>query len=153
MSGIGEKQREIIQAEFDRSISIDFTGATIASDAGILLLRRVDERFKILEKAAVDIWDPRSSTRRDHSVLDLLRQRAYQMQAGYEDGSDADYLRIDPALRPAFGKKDAFAAGRPTLCALKMTCSQPTRGCGLLERAFPMPRQRFCGGGGCVARP
>jgi hypothetical protein len=34
----------------------------------------------------------------------MVRQRVYQIAAGYEDFNDADFLRIDPALRLANGK-------------------------------------------------
>ena len=40
MLAIGERQNEVIHPEFDRSISIDFQGATITSDTGFLLLRQ-----------------------------------------------------------------------------------------------------------------
>jgi hypothetical protein len=37
-------------------------------------------------------------------MVQMVRQRVYQIAAGYEDCIDADYLRIDPALRLAIGK-------------------------------------------------
>jgi len=39
MVGCGEKEREAIRPEFDRSIMIDIHGAKITSDTGFLLLR------------------------------------------------------------------------------------------------------------------
>ncbi len=47
MVGSGEKERETIRPEFDRSIMIDFQGAKITSDTGFLLLREIDERFEL----------------------------------------------------------------------------------------------------------
>ena len=47
MAGVGEKN-EPIHPNFDRSISIDFNGAKITSDTGFLLMREVDERFKLI---------------------------------------------------------------------------------------------------------
>jgi len=38
MCAVGDKQREAIRLEFDRSISIDFQGAKITSDTGFLLM-------------------------------------------------------------------------------------------------------------------
>ena len=43
--------------------------------------------------------DPRQGGRVRHSSLSLLRQRVYQIVAGYEDGNDADRLRHDPAFQ------------------------------------------------------
>ncbi len=45
MRAVGEKQRESIRPEFDRSISIHFQGAKIISDTGFLLIRKMDQRF------------------------------------------------------------------------------------------------------------
>jgi len=46
--GSGESQREAIRPDFNRTIMIDFQGATISSDTGFILLRELDERFKII---------------------------------------------------------------------------------------------------------
>lgn len=48
MHGSGEEQNETIRPEFDRSVMMDFRGAKITSDAGLLLLREPDERFGVL---------------------------------------------------------------------------------------------------------
>ena len=45
----GESQKEAIRPDFNRSIMIDFQGATISSDTGFILLREVDERFRIID--------------------------------------------------------------------------------------------------------
>ena len=64
---------------------IDFQGAKITSDTGFLVMREIDQRFSILSEAAYQIEDPRSARHTDHSLLELLRQRVYQVAAGYED--------------------------------------------------------------------
>ena len=48
--------------------------------------------------------DLRSPAHTKHALVQMVRQRVYQIAAGYEDCNDADYLRIDPALRLALGK-------------------------------------------------
>ena len=55
---VGDKQTRTIRPEFDRSISIDFQGAKITSDAGFLVMREIDQRFNILNAAASQIADP-----------------------------------------------------------------------------------------------
>ena len=47
MLGNGEARYGIIRLEFNRSIPMDFRGAKITSDAGFLVLREIDERFKV----------------------------------------------------------------------------------------------------------
>jgi hypothetical protein len=49
MLGCGETLKEAIRPDFNRAIMIDFQGATISSDTGFILLREVDERFKIID--------------------------------------------------------------------------------------------------------
>ncbi|MFZ0942778.1 MAG: hypothetical protein WB930_16165 [Syntrophobacteraceae bacterium] len=45
MRAVGDKKRGTIRPDFDRSISIDFQGAKITTDAGFLLIREIDQRF------------------------------------------------------------------------------------------------------------
>jgi hypothetical protein len=65
----------------------------------------MDQRFDILGGPESMIDDPRSPRHTDHSLLQLLGQRVYQVAAGYEDCNDANHLRVDPALRLALGKE------------------------------------------------
>jgi hypothetical protein len=115
MGAVGDKQKETIRPDFDRSINIDFQGAKITGDTGFLLLREIDQRFNILSAAASQIDDPRSARHTDRSLLQLLRQRGYQVAAGYEDCNDANDLRVDPALRLALGKECENGAGQSAL--------------------------------------
>jgi hypothetical protein len=41
MLGNGETQQEVIRADFNRAIMIDFQGARITSDLGFILVREV----------------------------------------------------------------------------------------------------------------
>ncbi len=51
-----------------------------------------------------------------HDSLALLRQRIYQIVAGYEDANDADRLRHDPLLQIVADQKLGDALGsQPTL--------------------------------------
>jgi hypothetical protein len=106
MVGYGEKERVKIRPEFDRSIMIDFQGAKITSDTGFLLLREIDERFGLLGPIESELEDTRSRVHSNHSRLQMVPERVYQITAGYEHCNDADFLRIDPALRLAVGKGD-----------------------------------------------
>ena len=49
----------------------------------------------------------------------MIRQRVYQIAAGYEDCNDADHLRIDPALRLAIGKGHKMGASQSMLSRLE----------------------------------
>src|SRR5215467_14765981 len=75
-----------------RSIRADFSGGQITSDAGLLPLRAFDQRHGLTRELARHLRDPRQDNRVRHSSLSLLRQRVYQIVAGYEDANDADRL-------------------------------------------------------------
>jgi hypothetical protein len=82
-----------------RAIRADFSGGQITSDAGLLPLRAFDERHNLTHDWAALLDDPRREESVEHDALALLRQRIYQIVTGYEDASDADRLRHDPALQ------------------------------------------------------
>jgi hypothetical protein len=81
----GESQEKAIRPDFNRAIMIDFQGATISSDTGFILLREVDERFKIIDPMKDCLEDLRSPTHTKHALVQMVRQRVYQMAAGYEE--------------------------------------------------------------------
>lgn len=119
MLGCGESQKEAIRPDFNRAIMIDFQGATISSDTGFILLREVDERFKIIGPMKDCLADIRLPSHTRHSMVQMVRHRVYQMAAGYEDCNDADFLRIDPALRLALGKDHQAGASQSMLSRLE----------------------------------
>ncbi len=136
MVASGEDQRETIRPEFNRSIMIDFQGAKITSDTGFLLLREIDERFGILGPIESELEDTRSWVHSKHSQVQMARQRVYQIAAGYEDCNDADFLRIDPALRLAIGKGSETGAGQSRLSRLENEVLGTEAGLTVLENAL-----------------
>ena len=115
----GEAQKGAIRPDFNRSIFIDFAGAKITSDAGFLLMREVDQRFGIIESGCSPLVDDRSASHKKHTFEQMIRQRVYQIAAGYEDCNDADYLRIDPAMRLALDKGHQFGASQSVMSRLE----------------------------------
>jgi len=103
----GEGTTNGIRCRFNPSIGINFQGAKISSDTGILLPREIDERFGITSALEGILQDSRIVSHTQHSCTDLLRQRVYQIAGGYEDCNDANELRKDPALRLALDKNNA----------------------------------------------
>jgi Transposase DDE domain group 1 len=83
----------------NRLVLADFAGGQITSDAGLLPLRAFDQRHHLTRDLAELLSDPRQDHRVRHHSLTLLRQRLYQIVAGYEDANDADRLRHDPLLQ------------------------------------------------------
>jgi hypothetical protein len=87
----GESRKEVIQPDFNRAIRIDFQGAQITSDTGFLLLREIDDRFRIIAPMEECLEDLRSSTHTKHSLILMVQQRVYQIAASYEDYRKAGY--------------------------------------------------------------
>jgi hypothetical protein len=104
-----------------RRLTVDFEGGEITSDAGLLLIRQADNRLHLTEAIAGIIEDRRDSRYAAHSMVELLRQRIYQVVAGYEDCNDANLLRNDPALKAACDRllSDDALASQPTLSRLE----------------------------------
>ena len=99
-----------------RLIRADFSGGQITSDAGLLPLRAFDERHHLTRDCAACLLDPRQEDRVHHDALTLLRQRIYQIVAGYEDANDASRLRHDPLLQIIADQKLGDPLGsQPTL--------------------------------------
>jgi hypothetical protein len=103
---------------FSKEIIADFEGGRITSDGGGLLLRELDQRCRIAEKAASCLHDPRDSGKVKHDLLTLVRQRLFAIAQGYEDNNDAATLAKDPAFKIMAGrapKSAADLASQPTL--------------------------------------
>ena len=128
-SGLGPRR---IQAAFD--------GGRVTSDGGVLLLREVALRTRILERFAGCFSDRRDPERIEHTVAELLAQRILGIACGYEDLNDHDTLRDDALLAAAAGKLDPTGAnrarkrdrghglaGKSTLNRLELSRAEPTR--------------------------
>jgi hypothetical protein len=93
---------------------MDFSGGSMTSDSGAILLGRLDEKLGITRAAASALGDSRRAKSVTHSVLGLVRQRVFGLACGYEDLNDHDTLRHDIALQTAVGR-DSQLASRATL--------------------------------------
>jgi len=133
----GESQKEAIRPDFNRTIMINFQGATISSDTGFILLREIDERFRIIDPMKDCLEDLRSPAPAKHALVQMVRQRVYQIVAGYEDCNDADFLRIDPVLRLALGKDHRFGASQSLLSRLENDVLGNALGLEALDGALP----------------
>lgn len=100
---------------FQRKLKLDFAGGTITTDAGLVVLREFDECIGLTAKLETLVPDRRDQRYVEHTVLGLLRQRIYQIAAGYEDGNDATTLRKDPTMRAVVCRERRELASQPTI--------------------------------------
>lgn len=108
----------IFESLFHKEVIADFTGGRITSDAGGLLLRELDQRYRLTEKAAACLHDPRQDSKVQHDLLTLVRQRLFAIAQGYEDTNDAATLAPDPAFKIMAGRAPESSddlASQPTL--------------------------------------
>ena len=100
---MGESSGTPLKLQFDRRVRLDFRGATITSDAGLLACRELDAALGLTETANDYIHESRTGRNVQHRLLPLLRQSVYSRLAGYEDTNDAERLAQDPAMRVIVG--------------------------------------------------
>jgi len=131
-----------------KAVHVDFSGGSLSSDGGLLLLAQLDRSLHFTEAVAACLHDPRRPASVQHSRLDLIRQRVYQIAAGYEDQNDATTLRHDPALKLAVGRAPRSGldlASQPTLSRLEATLAEDECeriNAVLLSQFLDTPRRR-----------
>lgn len=111
-----------------RAVVASFTGGTITSNAGALLLGQVDRGLQLIRRFAACFIDRRDPRLVEHAVETLVGQRIFGLALGYEDLNDHDELRKDPVFKVLAGKlgpvlrSDCEAlAGKSTLNRLEHT--------------------------------
>ena len=85
---MGESSDTPLKLQFDLRVRLDFRGATITSDAGLLACRELDAALGLTETANDYIHENRTGRNVQHPLLPLLRQSVYSRLAGYEDTND-----------------------------------------------------------------
>jgi hypothetical protein len=83
------------------------------------MLREFDARLRLTQGLKGIVDDPRDARYVDHDLLTLLRQRIYQIAAGYEDANDASFLRHDPTMQAVAGRPGQALGSQPTLSRLE----------------------------------
>lgn len=107
------------------AVVADFSGGTITSNAGALLLVKVDAAVGVIDRFAACFGDGRSQGLIEHTVRTMVGQRVFGIALGHEDLVDHDDLRHDPVIAAVMGKLTprrkhcAALAGKSTLSRLE----------------------------------
>ena len=101
---MGETKNGAKRLDFDGSIKLEFRGAKVTTDAGLLAVRELDEVLGLTDMATCMLSGARANNRR-HDLAGLFRQSVYARLAGYEDVNDQEALSRDPAMRAVIGRK------------------------------------------------
>ncbi|WEG11150.1 IS1380 family transposase [Pullulanibacillus sp. KACC 23026] len=88
---------------FNRQIKLSNDGGDLSSDTGEFLFREFDEKLEF-SKTLVNHLNLKDERRYHvHSNENLLRQKIYQIIAGYDKDDAADYLTNDPVFTQILG--------------------------------------------------
>ncbi len=101
---MGESRKEALQVGFDGSVRLEFHGATVSSDGGLLAYRDLDNALGLTTMASAGLKDWRTGTNICHSMTALLRQSVYSRVAGYDvakPGRECGEPRPPAGSRPA----------------------------------------------------
>jgi hypothetical protein len=101
----GETDRGGLRLYFDRRLMLQFRGAAITSDAGLLPYRELDDALGLTQTGTNTLADARTGKNGRHRLAGLLRQSVFGRLAGYEDVNDADRPCRDPARRWVVGDR------------------------------------------------
>src|SRR6202158_4235163 len=96
---MGDATSGLVRFSFNPQLRVEFRGATVTSDAGLLLPRELDERLGLGALIERHLTDPRTGRNSQFPLPDLFRQSVYSRLAGHEDTNDAERLAEDPAFR------------------------------------------------------
>ena len=110
---------------FQPKLVVDFTGGTLTTDAGLLLVREFDQHLHLSTDVVERITDTRDGRYVTHELGALVRQRLYQIAAGYEDVNDAARLRYDPTFQVVAADGRTPLGSQPTLSRLENAVDWP----------------------------
>ena len=95
---MGDGEKAPLRVQFNPKVCLEFHGATITSDAGLLPIRELDEALGLTDTADGYLQESRTGRNIRHHLIPLIRQSIYSRMAGYDDTNDAQRLAQDPAM-------------------------------------------------------
>lgn len=102
----GESISSPLKVGFDRRLKLQFHGAKLSSDGGLIVFRELDDALGLTEMASWELRDTRTGRNSRHNLLAMFRQSVFGRLAGYEDVNDAGRLARDPVMRLITGQQD-----------------------------------------------
>jgi hypothetical protein len=101
-----------------QQVTVTFNDGHISNDAGVLLLRQLDDAFGLTRALSHSLLEWRNPLLVEHSLLELVRERVFAIAQGYEDCNDAAMLRKEPLFKAACDRStddDVGLASQPSL--------------------------------------
>src|SRR3954449_2395293 len=129
--------KEPLRVTFDRRLKLEFHGARITSDGGLLAYRELDDALGLTAMAASALAEGRRGKNTRHRLLGPLRQAVYGRLAGYEDVNDAERLARDPAMPAIVGREGLdrpAGSANPVGPPVPRPCAPSSAGRGSTDR-------------------
>src|SRR4029453_12583628 len=82
-----------------KTVTLDCDGGRLSSDAGLVLLKDIDEQLGLTRALAAALSDSRDARRIRFIPEDLLKQRMFQIAAIYKDANEANHLHNEPIFK------------------------------------------------------
>ena len=102
------------RVDFDRRMRLEFRGAQISSDGGLLVMRELDDALGLSDLASAALRDNRIGRNTVHRLDGLFGQSVFGRLAGYEDVNDADWLALDPVMRQVVSGRAVYGQAAST---------------------------------------
>jgi hypothetical protein len=134
LPGLSPVQGKAVVARFD--------GGRLSSEGGLLALREIERRLGLAERLAGCLKDPRMPAKVVHRLAEIIRFRLLMIAAGYEDGNDADALRVDPMFKVALDRLPSGAELCSQSTISRLENLPDVRALLRLARAFV---EQYCG--------
>ena len=101
-----KKQEEQVTLSLDdaKPLVVSESGGNLTCFAGMPLIRKVENIFKLVARATERLKDHRTQSLIDHNKFDVVFGRVVQIASGLADANDADLVRADAALKKALGR-------------------------------------------------
>jgi hypothetical protein len=96
------------------TVTLDFAkllDSLVFARTGFLLLRKINERFGVVEVIGDALAETRSHFHTKHSIFQTIRQQFYQMPVGSEDSNNAGVLSTGPTKRRHGGPSITVVSG------------------------------------------
>jgi len=105
----------------NKQIDVSFTAPDLSSQGGLLFMNEYEQQHGFINKLTNCIEDTRHQPFVHHSYYEMLRQRIFQIAAGYQDSDDCDLLRDDSILKMCSGRlpDDKALSSQPTMSRLE----------------------------------
>ena len=84
-----QAESDALRLDFDRRLKLEFHGASVTSDAGLLAYRELDDALGLMGIEGQYLVDGRTGRNGRHDLVGVLRQSVSGRLAEFEDVNDA----------------------------------------------------------------